>query len=98
MKNSDWEEVGSSRLVLKEQLESLYWDGVKQELKAILFTLKKLQQTSCRETLEHELGAAHNDALFGFETFIDQVSFKPRQFASSYGIPQARFINGMRNC
>lgn len=86
IKSSKWEAVGNSRSALKEQLGNLYWDGVRQELKVILFTLKKLQQPACKEVLEREQETLSDDTPFGFETFVDQVSLESRRLAYSYGI------------
>lgn len=99
IKSSNWEAVGNTRSALKEQLGGLYWDGVRQELKVILFTLKKLQQPDCKEVLEKEQETLSDDTPFGFETFVDQMSLESRRLAYSYGIhhfPQGGYISVLK--
>lgn len=80
----NWEFVCSDRGGLEKELGSMYWDGVKQELEAILDVLHRLQQPKHYEALK-DLLPSHRNEEYGFETFIDQVSESSHDFAKAYG-------------
>ncbi|KAF2137416.1 uncharacterized protein K452DRAFT_341203 [Aplosporella prunicola CBS 121167] len=82
IKKSSWVQVGFRKESYMKQIESLYWDGVKQELRLILLTLKKLQEPKFCSIYRQE--KEQNECLYGFETFVDQVSRKSRAFADTY--------------
>ncbi|KAK7619197.1 hypothetical protein IWX50DRAFT_233073 [Phyllosticta citricarpa] len=86
IEKSSWTYVGNARYKLKQQLVDLYWDGVRQELENILFTLKKLQEPRY-DSIWKEKDAVDVDGLYGFETFIGQVYERSRAF---YRAPYAR--------
>jgi hypothetical protein len=77
-----WELIPNARDVLLSELESMYWNGVKRELKHITLTLKAWEQPELANTvLEDEI----NNEICGFDTFIDQVNEDSRDFALQYG-------------
>jgi hypothetical protein len=59
----------------------MYWAGVKQELSVILLTLKEWQ----REKYATVAVDGESDmSVYGYDTFIDQVSETSREFAERY--------------
>lgn len=80
-----WERVGPEVVTfeaLLQQLEKIYWDGMKNELEVILLTLKRWQEAEYSSVL---LDDETDDFVHGFDTFIDQVSQQSRAFADRYG-------------
>ncbi|KAK8227061.1 hypothetical protein HDK90DRAFT_494035 [Phyllosticta capitalensis] len=82
IKKSNWEYIGPSTLRLNGQLTSLYWDGVRQELENVLFTLKKFHEPKYEKLWKDEEDETI-DGLYGFETFVGQVSQKTHSFYSN---------------
>ncbi|TRX99041.1 hypothetical protein FHL15_000383 [Xylaria flabelliformis] len=77
-KNLPWNLVGNAKDHLFDELERLYWTGVKQELESVLWTLRAWQAPQYEKTrLEDE----SDNFVHGFDTFIDQVSEASRAFA-----------------
>ncbi|KAK2808171.1 hypothetical protein FQN50_004912 [Emmonsiellopsis sp. PD_5] len=80
---------------LWQELEEMYWDGAKRELEAILLTLQQWQDPSFSHV---ELEAETDNFIHGFDTFIDQVSKGPREFANSVARNNSRWrSNGWLN-
>lgn len=74
-------EGGGAQNLLPE-LEQMYWDGVKNELRVILITLRRWQEAEYSSvSVDDEL----DDFVHGFDTFIDQVSEERKEFADRYG-------------
>ena len=80
--NIPWQSVGPARDHLLDCLKKMYWDGVKGELEVIIRTLKTWQQPRYQAVV---LSDENDDFVYGFDTFIDQVSQKSRAFAIRYG-------------
>lgn len=78
-----WQLVGPARDHLLDQLNDMYWDGVKGELEVIIRTLRTWQQPQYESVV---LNDENDDFVHGFDTFIDQVSQKSRAFAARYGM------------
>lgn len=75
--------IGDAELNLLKELENLYWTGVEQELRSILFAIKDLQ----RPEFSHiELEDEKDDFIHGFDTFVDQVCEESREFANDYAL------------
>lgn len=92
IKKSNWEYIGPSTLRLNGQLTSLYWDGVRQELENILFTLKKFHEPKYEKLWKDEEDETI-DGLYGFETFVGQVSQKTHSFYSNeYGKSKFQYL------
>ena len=90
--NLSWELVGdegNGAQSLLPELEQMYWDGVKNELEAIVLTLKRWQDA---EYSSVSLDEETDDFVHGFDTFIDQVSKESRAFAERYGKTVATLI------
>ncbi|KAI9933669.1 hypothetical protein MW887_008142 [Aspergillus wentii] len=68
-------------MLLVEELEKLYWHGVRRELENIISTLKLWQQEEYAEVNVNE----ENDKIHGFDTFVDGVCHQTRAFAIRYG-------------
>ncbi|KAI1111526.1 hypothetical protein F5Y14DRAFT_424848 [Nemania sp. NC0429] len=76
--NLSWNLIGNAKENLFNELEKLYWIGVRQELESVLYTLRAWQAPQHRNIrLEDE----DDDFVHGFDTFIDQVSEASRAFA-----------------
>jgi hypothetical protein len=80
--NIPWHLIGAGKDHLLEQLESLYWEGVKGELEIIIRTLRTWQQPQYSSVVMHD---ENDNFIHGFDTFIDQVSQESRAFAARYG-------------
>ncbi|KAK2804587.1 hypothetical protein FQN51_001788 [Onygenales sp. PD_10] len=79
---------GEVKEKLLQELEQMYWDGAKMELEAILLTLQHWQDPSFSHV---ELEAETDNFIHGFDTFIDQVSKGPREFANSLARDHTRW-------
>ena len=77
-----WQLVGPAQDHLLNQLQEMYWDGVKGELEVIIRTLRTWQQPQYESVA---LNDENDNFVHGFDTFIDQVSQKSRAFATRYG-------------
>ncbi|KAH7156722.1 hypothetical protein EDB81DRAFT_685386 [Dactylonectria macrodidyma] len=77
--NSAWHMVGPGKEHLIEELDKLYWEGVKADLENIIRTLKEWQQP---EYADVAIDDENDDHLYGFDTFIDQVSREARKYAN----------------
>jgi hypothetical protein len=84
-----WNLVGDAETHLLQELKKLYWMGVKSDLEAILFTLKKWQQPEYASVV---LDDEKDGFIHGFDTFIDQVCQESRAFATRYGMPALSII------
>jgi hypothetical protein len=77
-----WSLVGPAKEKLQDQLEQLYWEGIKGELENLVRALKAWEQPEFAAVAsEDEL----DDHIHGFDTFLDQVSQESRAFAIRYG-------------
>lgn len=81
--NLPWHPIGPAADCLPPELEDLYWEGVKNELEVILFTLRKWQQPKYSSVA---LDDEADHFIHGFDTFIDQVSQESRAFAIRYSM------------
>ncbi|KAI1424342.1 hypothetical protein F5Y12DRAFT_797314 [Xylaria sp. FL1777] len=76
--NLPWALIGDAKDCLFNELEKLYWIGIKQELESVLCTLRAWQAPQYQNiSLEDE----SDSFVHGFDTFIDQVSEASRAFA-----------------
>ena len=87
LRNSDskklqWAEIGAAQHVLLPQLEAMFWDSVRCELKEIIRTLRGWQGADLNEV---ELEDEEKGEIYGFDTFIDQVSESSREFSIEHG-------------
>lgn len=76
--NLSWNLIGDAKDSLFNELERLYWIGVRQELESVLCTLKAWQAPQHKNIRLKDEG---DDFVHGFDTFIDQVSEASRAFA-----------------
>jgi len=81
--NIPWHLIGPAQNHLLEELENLYWEGVRGELEIIIRTLRIWQQQNYSSVV---LDDENDDFIHGFDTFIDQVSQESRAFATRYGM------------
>lgn len=75
--------IGPGNTHLYQQVESLYWTGVEQELENIIRTLR-CWQTS--ENSDVHIDDESDDYIHGYDTFLGQVSSEQRAFAKRYGL------------
>ncbi|KAI1122935.1 hypothetical protein F5Y10DRAFT_286645 [Nemania abortiva] len=73
-----WNLIGNAKDNLFNELEKLYWIGVRQDLEYILSTLREWQKPEYRTI---GVKAESDDFIHGFDTFIDQVNEASRAFA-----------------
>jgi hypothetical protein len=66
---------------LLQELQKMYWQGVKRELGDIILTMNKWQSPEYAAAI---LDDEEDDFIHGFDTFVDQVSEKSREFAQRY--------------
>jgi hypothetical protein len=66
---------------LVQQLETLYWEGVRREIENIIRTLKIFQAPEYADGLFD--GVEESD-VHGYDTFLDQVNQQARAFALRY--------------
>lgn len=76
--NLSWNLIGDAKGSLFNELERLYWIGVRQELESILGTLRAWQAPQHQNVRLKDEG---DNFVHGFDTFIDQVSEASRAFA-----------------
>lgn len=77
-----WDQIqGPVQENLFPELQKIYWNGVRRELAHILLTLRQWQQPNFASTI---LADEEDDFIHGFDTFVDQVSEKSRDFAERY--------------
>jgi hypothetical protein len=81
--NLPWNPIGDANKHLLQELEQLYWDGVTQELEALLYTLKNWRRP---EYSHIHLAEEDDHFIHGFDTFVDQVNLESRVFAQRVGI------------
>ncbi|KAI0874388.1 hypothetical protein GGS24DRAFT_345776 [Hypoxylon argillaceum] len=73
-----WHLIGDAKENLFNELEKLYWIGVRQDLEYVLSTLREWQKPQYQNiSLEEE----SDNFVHGFDTFIDQVNEASRAFA-----------------
>jgi hypothetical protein len=78
---NEWKTIPDPQHALFQELQEMYWNGIKRELKQIILTIRTWQSSEFANiNLPDE-----NGAMTGFDTFIDQVSESSRQFATQYG-------------
>ncbi len=81
-KKLQWAKIGAAQGALLPELEAMFWDSVRCELKEIIRTLRGWQGADLGDVkLEDE----ESDEIYGFDTFIDQVSESSREFSVEYG-------------
>jgi hypothetical protein len=77
-----WTLIGEAKDHLLAELEQLYWIGIERELISVLLTLRTWQS---RELSTVTLADESDSFVHGFDTFIDQVSERSREFADQFG-------------
>lgn len=77
-----WSKIGNQPQLVRNEIEKLYWEGVKGELENIIRTLKAWQAPEYSEAFTQE---NEDEPLHGYDTFIDQVSQETRALAIRYG-------------
>jgi hypothetical protein len=80
--NRTWTLIGEAKDHLLHELEQLYWTGVEHELESVLFTLRAWQS---HKYANISLADESDNFVHGFDTFIDQVNEKSREFADLVG-------------
>lgn len=80
--DQQWTLVGDGEAHLLEQLEALYWDGVASELENVIRTLRAWQSPDMEEVMDPDEAG---DEIYGYDTFLDNVSKESRDFAVRYG-------------
>ncbi|KAH7128561.1 hypothetical protein B0J11DRAFT_567153 [Dendryphion nanum] len=89
-KKKEWKEIDNAAVALLPEVQKLYWNGVERELRDIISTLKAWEQLDPDGvTLEEE----KSDEIYGFDTYIDQVSESSREFADLYMREKAAKLN-----
>ncbi|KAI3332064.1 hypothetical protein HD806DRAFT_179608 [Xylariaceae sp. AK1471] len=76
--NSPWNSIGDAKDNLFNEIDRLYWIGVKQELVSVLCTLRAWQAPEYENI---DLDDESDNFVHGFDTFIDQVNEDSRVFA-----------------
>lgn len=77
-----WNPIGPGGSHLLNQLDEMYWEGLKGELENIIRTLRIWQQPEFDDV---KIGDEADDHIHGFDTFLDQVSQESRDYAIRYG-------------
>jgi hypothetical protein len=77
-----WKPLGLGKDTLFPELENLYWEGVRGDLENIIQTLKIWQNPEFSNVV---VADEEDTFIHGFDTFIDQVTKGPREFAIRYG-------------
>lgn len=77
----EWTSIPNPQQALLQEIEKLYWNGVRRELVEIILTLKTWQhddfaKVALRDETDRE--------IYGFDTFLDQVNESSRDFAVRY--------------
>ncbi|KAL1624370.1 hypothetical protein SLS56_007839 [Neofusicoccum ribis] len=95
---SRWKREGRAEDVLRTKLEDLYWEGVKNELEVILRTLERLQNSEGEYFKLWQEMEKSGETVSGYETFVDQVCPRSRDFARRYDVAQAKqnFLRGYK--
>ncbi|KAG7285969.1 hypothetical protein NEMBOFW57_008265 [Staphylotrichum longicolle] len=88
-KKLQWVPIGAAQDVLLVQLKAMFWDSVECELKEIIRTLRGWQAADLNDV---ELEDEANVEIYGFDTFIDQVSESSREFSVEYAKEKARSL------
>ena len=76
-----WTSVPNPQQALLQELQRLYWNGVRRELIEIIFTLKTWQHADFDKVA---LTDETDQEIYGFDTFLDQVIESSRDFALHY--------------
>ncbi|KAI0508765.1 hypothetical protein F5B22DRAFT_383159 [Xylaria bambusicola] len=101
--NSPWNLVGEANDNLFNELEKLYWIGIRQDIELVLCTLRAWQASQYQKvSLEDE----SDNFIHGFDTFIDQVSEASRTFADEAAKWKSQdgevaidgYIEGLQRC
>ncbi|KAJ5716603.1 hypothetical protein N7493_008514 [Penicillium malachiteum] len=81
-RHKHWTKIGPAETHLYKNIKQLYWIGAEQELENIIRTLSAWQNDSnSNVNVEDE----DDDDIYGYDTFLDQVSKEARDFATHYG-------------
>ena len=87
-----WEEPSvPTKEKLANELQSLYWGGVRRELAGMILTLREWQQSQYSSL---ELEEERQSQTEGYNHLVDQVSESSRQFAQNYSQERLRKIQG----
>ncbi|KAK5625399.1 hypothetical protein RRF57_001115 [Xylaria bambusicola] len=98
-----WNLIGEAKDNLFNELERLYWIGVRQELESVLYTLRTWQASQYQKvSFEDE----SDNFIHGFDTFVDQVSEANRTFADEVakwkgqvgGVSVDGYLEGLQRC
>ena len=76
-----WTSIPNPQQALLQELQQLYWNGVRRELMDIIFTLKTWQHKDFEKVA---LSDETDQETYGFDTFLDQVIESSRDFALQY--------------
>ena len=76
-----WTSIPHPQHALLQELQQLYWNGVRRELIDIIFTLKTWQHEEFEKVA---LSDETDQDIYGFDTFLDQVIESSRAFALQY--------------
>lgn len=82
-KSGSWTKVGPGSTHLYQQVETLYWTGVEEELENIIRTLRSWQR---EENSGIQIDDETDEIIHGYDTFLGQVSSGQRAFAKRYGL------------
>lgn len=88
----DWgEPTTPTKKILADELQSLYWGGVRREVAQMILTLREWQQPQYSSLKLEEESNFHFE---GYEHFVDQVSESSRLFAQKYSQDRLRMLRG----
>lgn len=73
--------IGPAEEHLYRELSGMFWQGVRREMAHILLTLRKWQKDEDAAIIVPD---EEDDSIHGFDTFLDQVNYRTRQFAKLY--------------
>lgn len=88
-----WNLVGDANDHLLDELEDIYWNGIKNEIENVLSTLRVWQSPKYSNVV---LDDESDDFIHGFDTFIDQVDEISRDFAESIGELEEQIQTGKK--
>ena len=76
-----WTSIPNAQQALLQEVQQLYWNGVRRELTDIIFTLKRWQHEDFEKVA---LSDENDQEIIRFDTFLDQVNESSRDFALEY--------------
>lgn len=79
----NWSPIADGKDALQHALEDMYWEGVRDELENIIRTLALWQQPEFANISVPDEG---DDFVYGFDTFVNQVSQQAREHSIRYGM------------